>query len=630
VNTFISHLVCLLTKRKAPPKRAGPFPFLKKDEGAHAHTTVSPDTSNQKQPARNSANSRAEFRKAFIEDIRKGTTYDPFSSEIALPKRPPPKKAVAAENDEEKDSTAAVQKTYQPAAKSASNNMSHRDPHRDPHPAGPDTSVMDEADETQEQPNHHQTVRNQEPAPKRGRNDLLQTQAPPPKQREPSSPRREAEYEDEEVEEEEEEVEVPRKRQERQFVSRQQPASKPKNYFRRQEPSANQEEAEEENLFIAELRKEMEDCKRERQRYRQLCADAIREKQSIERLREDAEEQLQNERDEFEAYVENEKKALRKERRQLEEDRRTIRTSQDTEKDEVRKLRREIERLQSALESAQSEAKEKQHHLQLEVNGLKLRLKQADAEKAELMEDLRREQLKRLETREVPYERESKDVTRDSAVDTDRVSRDQARKEHARELEARLKADEEERRAKLQQRQNVQRENKSQPVANSREQVRKEEPPAIPSSAGKRPKTADDLLDHSEPAPAETFPNDVVVTRRDGTDGKVERIYRSEKQEITYGNGTRKVILPSGHVILYFSNGDVKRTFPSGKTTYWYAAAQTTHTQLANGIQIFQFHATNQTERHYPDGRKEIVYPGGDYKLLRSDGTEETDDGEEF
>lgn len=68
----------------------------------------------------------------------------------------------------------------------------------------------------------------------------------------------------------------------------------------------------------------------------------------------------------------------------------------------------------------------------------------------------------------------------------------------------------------------------------------------------------------------------------------------------------------------------MKTTFPSGTSTYWYEAAQTTHTQKVNGVQIFQFHATGQTERHLPNGTKEILYPDGSFKIVYADGTDET------
>ncbi|PWU90963.1 Spindle assembly abnormal 4 [Trypanosoma cruzi] len=142
----------------------------------------------------------------------------------------------------------------------------------------------------------------------------------------------------------------------------------------------------------------------------------------------------------------------------------------------------------------------------------------------------------------------------------------------------------------------------------------------------RRTPTAEELVADDEPTPAEDFPNDAVVsqTALGENPNKRELLYRSGKREIHYVNGTRKVILPSGHVVLYFTNGDIKRTFPSGKSTYWYAVAQTTHTQHADGVQVFEFHSSGQIERHLPDGKKEILYPDGIYKVVFPDGRDET------
>ena len=137
--------------------------------------------------------------------------------------------------------------------------------------------------------------------------------------------------------------------------------------------------------------------------------------------------------------------------------------------------------------------------------------------------------------------------------------------------------------------------------------------------------TAEEFVaDIVEEIPPEDIPGDSVTARNVGTDGRSEQLYRSGKRVINFANGTRKVVLQSGHVMLHFSNGDVKRTYPSGKTTYWYAVAQTEQTQMPDGLQLFQFHSSQQIEKHYPDGRKEILYPEGVYKTISFDGSEVT------
>lgn len=138
--------------------------------------------------------------------------------------------------------------------------------------------------------------------------------------------------------------------------------------------------------------------------------------------------------------------------------------------------------------------------------------------------------------------------------------------------------------------------------------------------------TREELLGGHEAMPEENAEDDAVVSETAIGDNpnKRERMYKSGKREILYANGTRKVVLPSGHTVLHFTNGDVKSTYPSGKSTYWYDAAETMHTQNPDSVQVFEFHATGQTERHLPDGVKEILYPDGIFKVVNTDGTDET------
>lgn len=137
--------------------------------------------------------------------------------------------------------------------------------------------------------------------------------------------------------------------------------------------------------------------------------------------------------------------------------------------------------------------------------------------------------------------------------------------------------------------------------------------------------TKEELLAELEAAPEEA-PDDEIVSQTPLGEERKRRevLYRSGKREIQYVNGTIKVVLPTSHTVLRFTNGDVKVTFPSGASSYWYDAAQTTHTQLPDGVQVFEFHTTGQIERHLPNGVKQILYNDGSYKLVNPDGTEET------
>ncbi|XP_008756980.1 T-complex protein 10A homolog 2 isoform X7 [Rattus norvegicus] len=55
---------------------------------------------------------------------------------------------------------------------------------------------------------------------------------------------------------------------------------------------------------------------------------------------------------------------------------------------------------------------------------------------------------------------------------------------------------------------------------------------------------------------------------------------------------------------------------------YYYADAQTTHTTYPDGVEVVQF-PNKWTEKFYPDGSKETVFPDGTVKQLK-DGCEET------
>eukprot|EP01065_Artemidia_motanka_P046935 TRINITY_DN7225_c0_g1_i1.p1 TRINITY_DN7225_c0_g1~~TRINITY_DN7225_c0_g1_i1.p1 ORF type:complete len:654 (+),score=222.19 TRINITY_DN7225_c0_g1_i1:69-2030(+) len=117
--------------------------------------------------------------------------------------------------------------------------------------------------------------------------------------------------------------------------------------------------------------------------------------------------------------------------------------------------------------------------------------------------------------------------------------------------------------------------------------------------------------------PVVTVAGDVVVSERRGSDGKLERHFRSGKREVRYSNSSVKVALPSGHQLLRFANGDVRRQYPSGRCVYYYHEAQTTHTTYAGGLQLFEFHQSDQLEVHYVNGAKEIHFSDGSVKHIQ-------------
>uniref|UniRef100_A0A3B2WCQ3 T-complex protein 10b n=1 Tax=Mus musculus TaxID=10090 RepID=A0A3B2WCQ3_MOUSE len=64
-----------------------------------------------------------------------------------------------------------------------------------------------------------------------------------------------------------------------------------------------------------------------------------------------------------------------------------------------------------------------------------------------------------------------------------------------------------------------------------------------------------------------------------------------------------------------------EKRHPNGKI-YYYADAQTMHTTYPDGVEVVQF-PNKWTEKFYPDGSKETVFPDGTVKQLK-DGCEET------
>jgi hypothetical protein len=96
------------------------------------------------------------------------------------------------------------------------------------------------------------------------------------------------------------------------------------------------------------------------------------------------------------------------------------------------------------------------------------------------------------------------------------------------------------------------------------------------------------------------------------------------KRVVSYSNGTTKETLPDGTTRVCFVNGDIKTTyFHQDVTIYYYAAAETTHTTHPDGVEVFQF-ANKQTEKHFPDGRKEVYFVDGTIKMINADGSSET------
>ena len=451
-------------------------------------------------------------------------------------------------------------------------------------------------------------------------------------------------------------------------------------------------ESDRERALLEELDREVEELREEKAKYRQLVLDLQRDRQRQMQERDTGEEDLQKERDEFERFVAEERKLLRKERRELDDVRRQATSAAQAEKETVRRLQHELSVMKDGIERLQGDSRDRERQAKAEADRLRRELADANARNADLVATLKRQQSAELvhgaATIEAarpnvgrtnvatrggrggaasdvggPPGSSSRDVSPPSSVeagpgararganttksrdtwddgasaDDDDFGRggmrgDEVTPSTSAPTTLQVKISERQRRLAEEQRAREEQLQSPRIAQQPRGAVQPSVNTRTSAMATARTGTTTTNLSipslsaflDEEPVPSETFPDDRIVSQNNGPDGKSERQFRSGKREVNYTNGTRKVTLPSGHVNLYFSNGDIKRTFPNGKSTYWYAAAQTTHTQYPNGTQLFQFHATQQFEKHHPDGSKEILYPEGVYKVIRSDGTEDT------
>lgn len=124
----------------------------------------------------------------------------------------------------------------------------------------------------------------------------------------------------------------------------------------------------------------------------------------------------------------------------------------------------------------------------------------------------------------------------------------------------------------------------------------------------------------------EHVPSEQLLEEASRDDGKISRLYADGRREVVFPNGVKRQVWPDGYSLVYFTNGDLKQTFPhpQGKqrVLYYFSEQQTTQTTYPNGLQVFRF-ANRQLEKHFPDGTKEITFPDGTLKCVFPDTGEE-------
>jgi T-complex protein 10 C-terminus len=96
---------------------------------------------------------------------------------------------------------------------------------------------------------------------------------------------------------------------------------------------------------------------------------------------------------------------------------------------------------------------------------------------------------------------------------------------------------------------------------------------------------------------------------------------KNGRRVIQFRNGTEREYLPDGTIITRYTNGDVKtEEANNGIVTYWHHEEQTKQTTFPNGLQVYEY-PNKQIERHFPDGRKEVILGSGARRLQASNGT---------
>jgi hypothetical protein len=114
-----------------------------------------------------------------------------------------------------------------------------------------------------------------------------------------------------------------------------------------------------------------------------------------------------------------------------------------------------------------------------------------------------------------------------------------------------------------------------------------------------------------------TFPADILQStgqflwQHTKPSNEIHRKFEG-KLQILYPTGCQRDIFPCGYKQTFFQNGDIRQDFPTQKTVYFFARNQVTQTEChATNTKFLLFKKTGQLEKHWQDGRKEILYPSG-------------------
>ncbi len=101
---------------------------------------------------------------------------------------------------------------------------------------------------------------------------------------------------------------------------------------------------------------------------------------------------------------------------------------------------------------------------------------------------------------------------------------------------------------------------------------------------------------------------DDLISEFTHPDGRVDRSFPDGKREAVFPSGLRKTVWPDGSALVHFPNGDVKETSVEGVVVYRYYSTGCVQTTHPDGTEVLEF-TSGQSETHFPDGSKEIVFP---------------------
>ena len=113
------------------------------------------------------------------------------------------------------------------------------------------------------------------------------------------------------------------------------------------------------------------------------------------------------------------------------------------------------------------------------------------------------------------------------------------------------------------------------------------------------------------------------VEKVEKSNDKVVKYYTDGSIEICCTNGHRKEISADGKTTkVFYNNGDIKETLPSGLVKYFYSGVKTWHFKYEDGREVTQFN-NGKTETKFPDGTIVIDEANGDSIILLPNGQKE-------